>query len=89
MSWMRWAGWVALAWGALGCGAHFQRAECRRVYDDCTSACADRCDERGPAAETTEPETVNTWSMTCSLCEERCRAQANACDDRTARQVIP
>lgn len=89
MSVGRWGWALGLSVALLGCGARFQSAACREIYDGCTSDCADECGDGEAPAEGWAPETVNTWSMACSACEERCRGQARGCDDRADREVTP
>ncbi|MCB9525206.1 MAG: hypothetical protein H6702_17775 [Myxococcales bacterium] len=90
MGWVKTLGLgLGLGVGLGGCGASFQTAECQRTYDDCASACADECEDRGAPSENTSPERVNTWTLGCSACEDRCRSQARSCEERAARRVLP
>lgn len=61
----------------------FQREACARQYDDCTDACAARCEPVGPADEHRRMPTLDDndiGAADCAACVTACERKAERCE---------
>lgn len=92
--WIPRAAALALAVSAVSCGGvpRFENPRCAQRYADCTDACADRCDIRGPVDDSRRPPTVDDNEMThadCADCVDDCREAAARCEAETVPPGAP
>lgn len=73
----------------IGCAGSpaFERPACRALYDDCTDACADRCETRGSSPydpdDSRRPPTLHDDDLAatqCASCVSDCRERAERCE---------
>lgn len=77
---------------AASCGGvmQFQNKACERRYEDCTDACADRCEAgRPPIDDSRRPPTIDDHELgyeRCTDCVSECRKRAEQCEAESVPQ---